>query len=301
MTTADRIVKLKELPQNNKCCDCTANETAWASTNIGCFFCINCSGAHRSLGTHISKVKSVTLDDWEPKEVDNMEVWGNDKVNELYEKEVPSYYPKPNESSSSDYRKEYIYAKYSHKYFTKAQDVPRPVHANENKDSELHRLNSLKTKKHKTIKNSQHDSQPRGHVEFEGILQIKLKRGIDMIPCDITRKSDPYVYFASGPSNDDPSDLYPGQIVKSEVREQTLNPVWDQNLMVCVADVTKDTLHVEVWDWDRVSDDDFMGEYHLSLKDYDLRSGKVFPISIKLQRVNKGLLEFDISFQNLKK
>jgi hypothetical protein len=45
-----------------KACLCAG--TRWASWNIGVFLCIRCGGLHRSLGTHISKVKSVTLDKW---------------------------------------------------------------------------------------------------------------------------------------------------------------------------------------------------------------------------------------------
>lgn len=32
----------------------------------GVFLCIRCSGIHRSMGTHISKVKSIDLDAWTP-------------------------------------------------------------------------------------------------------------------------------------------------------------------------------------------------------------------------------------------
>jgi len=39
-------------------------EPEWASSNIGVFMCVNCSGIHRMLGTHISRVKSCRLDQW---------------------------------------------------------------------------------------------------------------------------------------------------------------------------------------------------------------------------------------------
>ena len=36
----------------------------WADINFGVFICIECSGIHRSLGAHLTKVKSVNLDEW---------------------------------------------------------------------------------------------------------------------------------------------------------------------------------------------------------------------------------------------
>ncbi|EKX42346.1 hypothetical protein GUITHDRAFT_45023, partial [Guillardia theta CCMP2712] len=49
-------------PDNRHCADCNALGPRWASMNLGIFVCLNCSGIHRRLGVHISKVKSVTLD-----------------------------------------------------------------------------------------------------------------------------------------------------------------------------------------------------------------------------------------------
>ena len=43
--------------------------TRWASWNIGVFLCIKCGGLHRKLGTHISRVKSVTLDKWTDEQI----------------------------------------------------------------------------------------------------------------------------------------------------------------------------------------------------------------------------------------
>ena len=45
------------------CADCNSeSKTEWVSINLGIVLCIECSGIHRSLGTHISKVRSLTLD-----------------------------------------------------------------------------------------------------------------------------------------------------------------------------------------------------------------------------------------------
>ncbi len=44
----------------------TIAEPEWASINLGILICLECSGVHRSLGTHISKVRSLTLDKWDP-------------------------------------------------------------------------------------------------------------------------------------------------------------------------------------------------------------------------------------------
>ncbi|KAJ0045231.1 hypothetical protein Pint_05310 [Pistacia integerrima] len=57
---------LRRVCGNDKCADCGASEPDWASLNLGVLVCIECSGVHRNLGVHISKVKSILLPDLFP-------------------------------------------------------------------------------------------------------------------------------------------------------------------------------------------------------------------------------------------
>ena len=78
------IQELLSLPENQACADCGAKGPKWASVNIGCFLCIRCGGLHRKMGTHISKIKSTTLDSWSPEQIQFVRSMGNDKVNAAY-------------------------------------------------------------------------------------------------------------------------------------------------------------------------------------------------------------------------
>lgn len=80
--------KFLQIPGNDACCDCGHPEPRWASINLGITLCIRCSGVHRSLGVHHSKVRSLTLDAWEPEIVKVMMELGNQIVNRVYEARV---------------------------------------------------------------------------------------------------------------------------------------------------------------------------------------------------------------------
>ena len=56
-----RVIRDKETEKNtnNKCFECNSNDPKWVSINNGIFICINCAGAHRNLGVHLSRVKSL--------------------------------------------------------------------------------------------------------------------------------------------------------------------------------------------------------------------------------------------------
>jgi hypothetical protein len=53
------IYLLRKVVGNNNCADCGAAEPDWASLNLGVLLCIECSGVHRNLGVHISKVNII--------------------------------------------------------------------------------------------------------------------------------------------------------------------------------------------------------------------------------------------------
>lgn len=82
--------------------------------NLGIFVCIQCSGIHRSLGVHISKVRSVTLDTWLPEQVAFIQGMGNVKANEYWEAELPSSFKRPGENDRNGLET-FIRAKYEAK------------------------------------------------------------------------------------------------------------------------------------------------------------------------------------------
>ncbi|CAN8256482.1 unnamed protein product [Cochlearia groenlandica] len=81
------IDALRKVCGNDKCADCGAPEPDWASLNLGVLVCIECSGVHRNLGVHISKVRSLTLDVkiWEPSVITLFQALGNTFANTVWE------------------------------------------------------------------------------------------------------------------------------------------------------------------------------------------------------------------------
>ncbi|XP_072307144.1 arf-GAP with SH3 domain, ANK repeat and PH domain-containing protein 1 isoform X2 [Eucyclogobius newberryi] len=114
------IEDVLRMPGNEVCCDCGAADPKWLSTNLGILTCIECSGIHREMGVHISRIQSMELDKLGTSELLLAKNVGNSSFNEIMEGNLPSPSPKPNPSSDMTVRKEFINAKYvDHKYARK--------------------------------------------------------------------------------------------------------------------------------------------------------------------------------------
>jgi Arf-GAP with SH3 domain, ANK repeat and PH domain-containing protein len=100
---------------NTWCADCgSSSKVEWVSINLGIIVCIECSGIHRSLGTHISKVRSLTLDtlSFTNDIVELLLLVGNRVSNMIWEATLDRNL-KPSPQSNREQRLKFISAKYS--------------------------------------------------------------------------------------------------------------------------------------------------------------------------------------------
>lgn len=113
-----RMETLLSIPGNDRCCDCGSPDPRWASINLGITLCIECSGIHRSFGVHMSKVRSITLDAWEPELLKVMAELGNDFINRIYESNVDdSIAVRATHECNRSVREAWIRSKYIQKAF----------------------------------------------------------------------------------------------------------------------------------------------------------------------------------------
>uniref|UniRef100_A0A8C9CAK2 Arf-GAP with coiled-coil, ANK repeat and PH domain-containing protein n=1 Tax=Phocoena sinus TaxID=42100 RepID=A0A8C9CAK2_PHOSS len=111
------LQRVQCIPGNASCCDCGLADPRWASINLGITLCIECSGIHRSLGVHFSKVRSLTLDTWEPELLKLMCELGNDVMNRVYEANVEKMGIKKPQPGQRQEKEAYIRAKYVERKF----------------------------------------------------------------------------------------------------------------------------------------------------------------------------------------
>ncbi|KNC99926.1 uncharacterized protein SPPG_05298 [Spizellomyces punctatus DAOM BR117] len=170
------LQELLALPENQACADCGERGPRWASSNLGVFLCIRCGGLHRKLGTHISKIKSVTLDSWTPEQIQVMRDWGNKKANERFLAGGGPVVP-----SHSDYDMEmYIRNKYEKRTFESPGGAARIQDANLARDATVYAA-QLRTLAgmgfHDQARNIVALKRSNGNIDSAVELIVSLQRG----------------------------------------------------------------------------------------------------------------------------
>ncbi|KAI0198413.1 putative GTPase activating protein for Arf-domain-containing protein [Astrocystis sublimbata] len=136
------IKSLLKLEPNKVCADCKRNKhPRWASWNLGIFICIRCSGIHRGMGTHISRVKSVDLDSWTDEQLQSVLNWGNARANKYWESKLAA-----NHAPSEAKIENFIRTKYELKRWAMDGPMPNPADLDVEGDDEVP-LSIVKEKK----------------------------------------------------------------------------------------------------------------------------------------------------------
>ncbi|XP_034724143.1 arf-GAP with SH3 domain, ANK repeat and PH domain-containing protein 2 isoform X2 [Etheostoma cragini] len=110
---------VRRMPGNNCCCDCGAPDPGWISTNLGILTCIECSGIHREMGVHVSRIQSLNLDSLGTSDLLLARNVGNSGFNEILEANLLSPSLKPSQHSHMGERKDFILSKYQDVHFVR--------------------------------------------------------------------------------------------------------------------------------------------------------------------------------------
>jgi Arf-GAP/GTPase/ANK repeat/PH domain-containing protein 1/3 len=136
LSSSNSVDELRQLPGNDACADCGAPAPGWASLNLGTLICIECSGIHRQLGSHITKVRSLDLDSWSESHLALLRAVGNSLANSVWEAQLSTAMitseqqlsgraVKPSSGSCREAKEAYIKSKYLSKTYAVSPDPQR--------------------------------------------------------------------------------------------------------------------------------------------------------------------------------
>ncbi|NXK43436.1 ASAP1 protein, partial [Piprites chloris] len=119
------IKELRGMPGNRECCDCSAPDPSWLCVNLGILICSECSGIHREMGVHLSRIQLLSLDHLATSELLLARNIGNSGFNSVMEANLHNLSSKPTVHSDRASRKNFIIFKYVEKKYAKRSP---PVH-----------------------------------------------------------------------------------------------------------------------------------------------------------------------------
>uniref|UniRef100_A0A8C2WUE2 Arf-GAP with coiled-coil, ANK repeat and PH domain-containing protein n=1 Tax=Cyclopterus lumpus TaxID=8103 RepID=A0A8C2WUE2_CYCLU len=200
------LQRIQSQPGNEQCCDCGQADPRWASINLGILLCIECSGIHRSLGVHCSKVRSLTLDSWEPELLKLMCELGNNVINHIYEGSYQEQgLKKPLPSNSRQEKEAWIKAKYVEKKFLKKLGSTEILINGERKSGR--RWSVKKCRRHNSA-----TMVPKTHkLKTSGACRCS-----DNKKCEVSEDSSGEAELEVEPETSDPEDirdLHPGALL----------------------------------------------------------------------------------------
>ncbi|XP_049447878.1 arf-GAP with Rho-GAP domain, ANK repeat and PH domain-containing protein 1 [Epinephelus fuscoguttatus] len=114
LSSSQVALRLWENPDNKVCGDCGSANPEWASVNLLLVICQACAGQHRALGTNLSKVRSLKMDNkvWTEPLIQLFVTYGNRLANQMWAPAVPAAEQLLPESSDEE-RFRFIQDKYS--------------------------------------------------------------------------------------------------------------------------------------------------------------------------------------------
>ncbi|EFC47791.1 predicted protein [Naegleria gruberi] len=117
---------------------------------------------------------------------------------------------------------------------------------------------------------------------YQHRLHVTIEAGVDLVGADRNGLSDPYCKI-----------IVNGALPrKTKTIKKTLNPVWNETFkFYAIYTTVKLKLKFEVFDWDFILKDDFIGRASLDIDSNDIQLDKEYTQILKLQDTNSGSIK----------
>ena len=244
LLTPQEVEQIHAVPGNRQCADCLRSalgpdgeeaRPSWASTNLLVTLSPQAAGVHRSMGAHVSKVLSLTLDEWTHEDFKLMLQGGNDEANKRLESHSAALSFKPDLRSGPGAEKleAYIRSKYMAHAFCEGGSG-------------------------KLMEAEKRASCAVAATEYSGIIFVRIVRAQGLPSMDVASESDPYVIVKLRGGH---------QTMRTTTKQDCNNPLWNETLTLNYRSLKSDIIDLQVWDADVVTKDDLIGTCQLALSE----------------------------------